>query len=307
MTKDRMNRPRQLLIVADDFGIGPETSRGILELAAQRRLSATVLLVNSPYAQQSITAWRNAGRPLAIGWHPCLTLDRPISSPEKVPSLVDSEGAFPRLGPWMRKLALGRIQARHVEAEFRAQLARFTELVGHPPLFVNAHHHIQVFPMIGRVLRKILAELPIRPYLRRVREPMETLLGVGGARGKRIFLNILGQRQARIQIAEKFPGNDMLAGLSDPGDARDGAFFSQWIRKAPGRVVELMCHPGRLDETLLGRDGTWEDGLIQRRDWEHRLFADPAFPEIVRSAGFQLASPESLTVGGPVWTRRMAS
>ena len=302
-----MNQPRLLLIVADDFGIGPATSRGILELAAQRRLTGTVFLVNSPFAEQAVADWRSAGMPLDLGWHPCLTLDRPILPADRVPSLVDSEGRFPTLGRWLRGLALGRFRAEHVEAEFRAQLARFTELVGHAPLFVNAHHHLQIFPMIGRVLRTILGELPMRPYLRRVREPMATLFRVGGARGKRLFLNTLGRLQARVQNAEKFPGNDMLAGLSDPVAARENRFFTQWIRKSPGDVVELMCHPGHLDETLLGRDGTWEDGLIQRRAWEYRLLADPSFPEIVRSAGFQLASPESLTVGGAVWTRRLAS
>ena len=29
-----MGPPRQLVVIADDFGIGPDTDRGILELAA---------------------------------------------------------------------------------------------------------------------------------------------------------------------------------------------------------------------------------------------------------------------------------
>ena len=34
-----MVRPRQLVVVADDFGIGPETNRGILELATVGRIT----------------------------------------------------------------------------------------------------------------------------------------------------------------------------------------------------------------------------------------------------------------------------
>src|SRR5437588_127944 len=48
------NRPvRCLVVVADDFGIGPATSRGILDLAAKGLVTGTVLLVNSPYAEEA--------------------------------------------------------------------------------------------------------------------------------------------------------------------------------------------------------------------------------------------------------------
>ena len=70
-----------MLVTADDFGIGPETSRGILDLAVKGVLTSTVLLVNSPYAAECVGMWRRAGGPIELGWHPCLTLDSPILSP----------------------------------------------------------------------------------------------------------------------------------------------------------------------------------------------------------------------------------
>src|SRR5262249_33542889 len=86
--KRRMGQARYLIVVADDFGIGPETTRGILELGAKGLVTGSVLLTNSPYAESALKAWRQAGEPVEIGWHPCLTLDGPILPPEKVPSLV---------------------------------------------------------------------------------------------------------------------------------------------------------------------------------------------------------------------------
>src|SRR5947208_10841292 len=88
---------RYLLVTADDFGIGPETSRGILELAARGVVTSTVLLVNSPHALDAVAAWRKAGCPLELGWHPCLTIDAPILPPDQVPTLVGPDGRFPRL------------------------------------------------------------------------------------------------------------------------------------------------------------------------------------------------------------------
>ena len=87
-----MRQQRYLIVVADDFGIGPETTRGILELGAKGLVTGTVLLANSPHAEQAIKAWRLAGEPVEIGWHPCLTLDGPILPPECVASLVGPDG-----------------------------------------------------------------------------------------------------------------------------------------------------------------------------------------------------------------------
>src|SRR6185369_13232462 len=71
-----LDAKRYLVVTADDYGIGPATSQGILDLAAQGRVTCSVLIVNTDYAELAVRAWRQAGRPLELGWHPCLTLDR---------------------------------------------------------------------------------------------------------------------------------------------------------------------------------------------------------------------------------------
>src|SRR5262249_3365540 len=154
----RLKPVRQLLVVADDFGVGPATSMGILELAQKGVLTGTVLLVNSPYAESSIAAWRGAGRPLELGWHPNLTLDKPVLPPEEVPSLVDSNGCFWPLGVFLKRVFLCRIKAREVEREWRAQYLRFIDLLGRPPTIVNSHQHVALFPTLGIVLLSILQD-----------------------------------------------------------------------------------------------------------------------------------------------------
>ena len=104
---------RRLLVTADDFGIGPETSRGILELALRGTVTSTVLLVNSPFAEDGVAAWRKAGCPLELGWHPCLTLDSPVLPAERVPSLVGPDGRFSTLGQLLKRLLRGRRIHRH--------------------------------------------------------------------------------------------------------------------------------------------------------------------------------------------------
>jgi predicted glycoside hydrolase/deacetylase ChbG (UPF0249 family) len=281
---------RFLVIMADDFGIGPATSQGILELGREGAVTSTVLLVNSPHAESAVRAWRQAGAPLEVGWHPCLTLDRPVLPAWLVPSLVDHDGRFFSLGGLLRRLALGRIRPTEVAAELRAQWQRFVACVGKPPTVVNGHHHLHTFPLVGRVLRKLLAEQSPAPYLRRVREPWKALTGITGARCKRAFLHILGAGAARQQRLAGFPGNDWLVGLGSPAPLGGPERLLRWLNETPGEVVELTCHPGYPDETLPGRD------QVRREELDHRLvelqmFRDPAFRQDCLRAGFTLAAP----------------
>jgi predicted glycoside hydrolase/deacetylase ChbG (UPF0249 family) len=286
---------RLLVVVADDFGMGPSTSAGILDVADRGAVTASVLLVNSPYAQDAVRCWRQRGCPMELGWHPNLTLDAPAAPAAQVASLLGPDGKFCPLKVFLRRWALGTLNAGDIERELRAQLERFCDLVGHLPTVVNTHQHVGVFAPVGDVLMKVLLERGCKPYLRRVREPLRVLWTVPGARIKRSLLNGLGRRLARRQEAQEFPGNDWLAGITDPKWVKDAHFFGRWLRAVPGQHVELMCHPGYQDPTLLGRDCRLGDGLLQRRVDELLLLKKPSFQETVQEAGFTLATPAALS------------
>jgi chitin disaccharide deacetylase len=289
-----MTRTRSLLVIADDFGIGPETSRGILDLARLGRVTGTVLLVNSPYAEQAVEAWRAAERRLEVGWHPCLTLDRPILPPERVPSLVDPSGKFLSLGRFLLRSTLGRIDPAHIDKELRAQLGRFIELTGSPPRLINFHHHLHVFPPVDRIVMQILSELEPRPYLRRVTEGAWVLCRVPGGRLKRLFLTWHGRRCSRALANAKLPTNETLAGISTPKSVLDPEYLRRWIRMVRGDIVELTCHPGHWDETLVGRDCSSDDGRVQARVEEFKHLSGPVFAEACREAGLAITKPAEI-------------
>jgi predicted glycoside hydrolase/deacetylase ChbG (UPF0249 family) len=292
--EDLVAGKRYLIVTADDYGIGPATSQGILDLAARGRVTCAVLLVTSPYAEAAVRAWRRAGEPVELGWHPCLTLDRPVLPDRCVPSLVTPDGRFWPLARFLGRLFGGWIRPAEVEAELRAQWLRFGDLVGHPPLAVNAHHHVQIFAPIGDILRELLIAQRPRPYVRRVREPLGTWLRVPGARGKRGLLSLLGRREAQQLAHAGFPGNDGLAGITDPVWSADPDFLVRWLDVMPGEVVEWTCHPGHLDLTLLGRDATDAEGQLQRRVWEFALLDNPRFPAMCQRQRFTLVAPSEL-------------
>ncbi|MFO0938420.1 MAG: ChbG/HpnK family deacetylase [Gemmataceae bacterium] len=279
---------RRLVVTADDFGIGIETSRGILDLGKEGIVTSTVLLVNSPHAAESVDMWHQAGQPVELGWHPCLTLDSPVLPAEQVPTLTGHDGRFNPLGTFLKRLLRGQISERELMDELNAQYDRYLQLVGSPPQNVNGHHHVHAFGMVGRVIRSILSRQTPKPFLRRVSEPMSTKLRVPGARFKRMILSAVGSRAAKQQEREGFPGATYLAGITDPKCVADPDFFVRWISRCPGEYVELTCHPGYFDETLFGRDGTKEDGNVERRAYEWNGLSSLRFINAVERAGFEL-------------------
>ena len=287
-----MDVERYLLVVADDYGIGPNTSEGILDLAQQGLVTATVLLVNSPFAEQAVRQWRKSGLPLEIGWHPCLNLDGPILPLDQVPSLVTADGQFLPLGQFIPRMLGGLLSAKEIHAELLAQYSRFQELIGSPPTFVNAHKHLHAFGPVGVVLREILAKQNPLPYIRRVRESWRTLYGVKGGRFKRVILSSVGNRQGARQARSGFPGNDWLAGITDAPCVADPEFLCRWLEHIPGNVVELTCHPGYRDTTLAPRDCPVYE--LDRRPREMELLRAPSFLGACRKAGFRLVSPSEL-------------
>ena len=285
-------------IVADDYGIGPETSRGILELACEGRLTATVLVVNSPDAERAVPAWQAARPPADLGWHPNLTLDRPILQASKVPSLVRPDGTFWPLRQFLRRICLGRVRRSEVRAEWAAQYRHFIELVGRPPALVNSHQHVSLFPPCDAALLDVLREAGVRPYLRRVIEPARALLRVPGARVKRWTMTVLGRRAARNAVVHGLPGCDWLAGITNPECTADRRFWERWLRHVGTRgSVELCCHPGHSDATLIGRDCDAGEGLA-RRPREMAFLREPGLQSACDRAGLRLVRPSELGGGG---------
>lgn len=295
----RATPPRQLLVIADDFGIGANTSAGILQLAARGIVTGAALLVNTPAATDAVRRWRQLGAALDLGWRPNLSLDSPLSSAAQVASLVGPDGRFWPLDLFARRWFLGLLDPREIRVELQLQLQRFNDLVGHPPTFVNSHHHVGLFAPVGEIILDVLARLPMKPYVRRIHEPLPVLRAIAGGRCKRALLSWLGGRLCRLQEARGFPGNDYLAGLAC---AENAEIFVRWLRKMPGRVVELMCRPGRLDSTVMGRGAEDEAGLQQRVN-ELRWLREPAFLDAVKASGFRLGAPIDLLSGIDRWAR----
>ena len=87
----------------------------------------------------------------------------------------------------------------------------------------------------------------------------------------------------------------MLAGITDPPHVADEQFFVRWLRAISVSSVELMCHPGYRDETLIGRDCLADDECIARRVHELNLLRAADFSAAALRAGLRLTAPAEMS------------
>ncbi|WEK49755.1 MAG: ChbG/HpnK family deacetylase [Candidatus Kaistia colombiensis] len=260
----------RVILCADDYALSPGVSRGIEELIAAGRLSATGAMTTEPDWLQATGAVADLRRRAAIGLHLNLTTGEPLGPmPRSLPS-----GRFDGIGAMMRRTRNGTASATEIAAEIERQLDRFEDIAGAPPDFVDGHHHVHILPVIRPVLLAALARrYAAAPPL--VRDPGDRpgrILARRRCLAKALGVAWLARGLDREARRLGLRTNDGFSGFSrfdrSVPYAREMADFL----RAPGRCQLVMCHPGYPDEILRPLDPLFE----RRRDELEMLKTLPA-------------------------------
>jgi hypothetical protein len=207
---------RRLIVNADDFGMTPGVSEGILRARRGGIVTSTTVLVTADVDRNQVAAALDSG--LGVGIHLNLTLGRPLT---RAPSLVDTDRRFVRDG----RRAAARAEVRDVEAEIEAQLERFVTLARRTPTHLDTHHHVGLYPPVDEVLLRLAQRLgvPVRSQTERARARART---------------------AALKTPDHFFGESGPAAYWTPARLR------HVLKSLPPGVSELMTHPGQFDEAL---------------------------------------------------------
>ena len=245
-----------VVVTADDFGIGVETSRGIIEAHLRGPVTATSLMaITGDHARASIPLLGKAPN-LEVGLHVVLTRcgHKPLAA-TKASGLVDRAGNFHTNGGlWIRAFS-GRLNQEGVAEEIAAQAEMFKRLMGRLPAYVDSHHHSHQLPTVRQALVEVI-EKGIVPGVARTTEETDAMKKrVPSAKTRRAAARLIGRRAAREFRAAKIWANDYFFGMLDPADFKLDFPWRAYFEVLPeSGVVEWIVHPGFADETLKGRD-----------------------------------------------------
>jgi hypothetical protein len=259
-----MDALRRIVLSADDYGLSPAVSRGIRELLAMKRLSATGCMVVYPEFAEEGPLLRSFLDRADVGLHFTLTADRPLSSV--------------LLAGWLRRL--DRVAMRD---EVARQIELFTSVIGRPPAFIDGHQHVHLLP--GARGAVVEAAAKIGAYVRSTREPVNTTMMKRPAPRDSAYLSWASRPLVRLAAKRGVRTNTGFRGVRS---FKEKASFRDLLRKMIDRAVNgtiVMCHPGHVDGTLKARDS-----IQQPREEEFAYLAGGEFPRDLSAAGLQLAT-----------------
>jgi predicted glycoside hydrolase/deacetylase ChbG (UPF0249 family) len=246
---------RRLIVNADDYGLSPAVSAGILK-AARGLVTSTTVLANL-VTPLELKFLKNAD--LSAGAHLNVSLGAPLS-PDYPAELLLAHGGFSK--PLALSAATWSDEGRR-EAVRREWCAQIDKLVvsGIELDHLDSHHHVHLLEPLLPLALELAREYDLALRVRAEQAPAARQAGV----------------RAPDCLAEDFFGMDNIG--------REALLAE--IEKAPGATVELMCHPGLTDGLLKLRSG-----YVKERELELATLCDTRLIEEVGNKGWILSGYE---------------
>ncbi|HEY0737187.1 MAG TPA: polysaccharide deacetylase family protein [Herpetosiphonaceae bacterium] len=254
---------RLLLINADDFGMCHAVNEAIFSTIRQGLVRSTTLMAACPWALHAMHLLAEHPE-IAFGVHLTAICDseqykwRPLTSGEKVSSLIDEAGYFYTFARMPEFMA--RVRLDELELEFRAQIEAVLA-AGLKPTHLDWH----ALRIDGRA---DIADVMLRL-----------------AREYGLALRVRGQPAIERVRSLGLPCNDydfLDSYLLDP--ANKSARYAQLLRELPPGLSEWAVHPGLANVELQ----TIEPGGAAFRQADFDFLMSPAAQELVAAEGIIL-------------------
>lgn len=227
------------IVNADDYGISPVISAGILEAHARGLVNSISII---PTGKELETALQElAPYPLlATGVHLSVTWGTPLTAHGR--AIAGPDGCFSQRAFLYHYCLHPRRTMRALTEEWAAQIERL-RAAGLSLTHLDSHHHVHVFPGLQSVILRLAQHYRIP----RLRAPHDTHFLTSP---RKVLIYLLSRRLAYrvrrsgLQVADHFRGGRLFA-ARNKGKAIAAIFGG--LR--PG-LTEIYCHPGHVDTAL---------------------------------------------------------
>ena len=258
---------KQLIINSDDYGRTPEISHGIREAHLHGVVTSTTCMMNIPTTADDIAIALKEAPNLGMGVHLVLTMGRPISAPESVPSIVDENGNFFKYTPLVEHLTT--LNMDEVKKEWRSQIEAFIKASGRKPTHIDSHHHSSYFsPNLFRGMLELAQE-----YDCAIRFP---------------FTEVSSEIEETAKHAPDL--------MQEFNPRRPDVFFVNFYDKTATeedllRIIssveegksEIMCHPGYVDDAFAK-----ESVYNFQRERELKILTEAAIKQAIEAQNIKL-------------------
>jgi chitin disaccharide deacetylase len=282
----RATRRKRLIVNADDLGLSHGITDGILQSYQQGIVTSASLMVNQPATDYAIARLRDAPN-LDVGIHLNLCQGKPVSPPERIPSLVGKDGKFLPPREISRKLLNWQASPKEIAVEFCAQIDCMLSY-GLTPSHADSHHRFHIYPTAASVFSKVVRSRGISRVRGATKEtwPHSGVADAhAGGLSRRVVVNVYNHFLKRV-LFYKLKSPD--AGVSlhprfrgKPKECADAWCFA--LENMPVGTYEIWCHPGFRQKNF-----SETDGLCEQRELEAAMLTDRRLFEVIDRTGIEL-------------------
>ena len=285
---------RRLIVNADDFGLTSGVNRAIAEAHQKGIVTSSTLMANFPAFAEAAGIARETPS-LSVGCHVVLVDGSPVSSPEKVPSLLSRNGAARLLRQNLGSFALagiqGKLREKDVATEVAAQIEKLRAAdvaVSH----VDSHKHTHIIPAVLKPLLAVTCDFGVHA-VRNPFGPVKTMAYAHLVRRPKLWtrytqLGIL--RRFERQFLDEVKRHGMITPDGSFGVVVTGVLtqelFDAVIGCIPEGTWEFVCHPGYCDADL----DKISTRLRASRDVELQILTSQASRDSLKRHGVELIS-----------------
>jgi predicted glycoside hydrolase/deacetylase ChbG (UPF0249 family) len=275
---------KKLIVNADDFGLDGGINEGIILAHQKGILTSATIMANMPGFSQAVElAGRNER--LGVGIHLNALRGQPLSSPSRVPSLLNADGCFwSDVFVFLRKLISGRIRPEQVEAEWRAHVEKVLE-TGIKPTHLDSEKHLHAVPSLFKIACRLAKDFRVP----RVRFIHEYCLSPSPAQSLKSWGISLSCTFMKKKIQESgIITTDHFSGICRSGRMTVRAWKKVLARLKDG-VTEVMVHPGfRTEEVEESQKQRGSYYIHKNRERELRALLDSEVKACLQAQGIQL-------------------
>ncbi|MDD8049111.1 MAG: chitin disaccharide deacetylase [Thomasclavelia sp.] len=240
---------KNLIVNCDDFGISEGVNLAVNKAFNDGVLRSTTLMANMEYIEDAaIIANRNPD--LGVGVHLTLSAGKPLT--KKDTDYVDERGYFKKIGYYRDG---GKVDLDDLYHEWKAQIEKYIEVMGHYPDHLDSHHHAQNLPGVQDVFKRLAKEydLPVRNNLH------------------------LNDDYPTFTFTTEFYGNDASVDK-----------IIELCTRNEG-TLEIMCHVGYVDEYIMEHSSY----NIQRAK-ELAIMCNPRLLDFIKENNIKLINYQSI-------------
>ena len=260
---------RVLALCADDYGVAPGVSAGILQLAKAERLSAISCITNSPHWPEQAPHLSDLPKSVDVGLHLNFTEGAPLSQ-----RLARRWPTLPSLATLIARAHLGLLPIAELRGEVHAQLRAFLHGYGIAPAYIDGHQHVHHLPGLRDAILDVAEHVQPLPAVRSTAH----LIGPGDGFKRWVIEATGGRRLERTLIERVMAFNPSLLGAYDFKEPDYGALMRAWLQALPADGGLLFCHPG----TRQADDPP--DAIADARERELAYLSSAAFTDDLRAA-----------------------